>query len=56
MQFFQLRLSPTEAKKSNTSAKGLLGITKKIINLLAIPSKPFGLVFDFFALLGDNLN
>ena len=28
MQLFQLRLSPNKAKKSNTSAKGLLGIAK----------------------------
>jgi hypothetical protein len=34
----------------------LLGIAKKFINLLAIPRKPFALVFDFSALLGDNLN
>ena len=43
-------------EKSNTSAKGLLGIAKKFINFLAIPSKPFALVFDFSALLGNNLN
>jgi hypothetical protein len=42
--------------KSNTSAKGLLGIAKKLMNLLEIPSKHFALVFDFSALLGDNLN
>jgi hypothetical protein len=40
----------------DTSAEGLLGIPKKSINLLAISSKPFALVFDFTALLGDNLN
>jgi hypothetical protein len=64
---FQLRLSPSKAEKSNTSAKGLLGIAEKLIiflailslsysTFLAIPSKPFALVFDFSALLGDNLN
>jgi phage-related holin len=37
---FQLRLSPSKAEKSNTSAKGLLGIAKKLIIFLAIPSKP----------------
>ena len=29
IQLFQLRLSPSKAEKSNTSAKGLLGIAKK---------------------------
>ena len=38
-------LSPSKAEKSN-----------KLIYLLAIPSKYFALVFDFSALLGDNLN
>jgi hypothetical protein len=56
VQLFQLRLSPSKAEKSNTSAKGLLGIAKILMNFLAIPSKPFALVFDFSALLGDNLN
>jgi hypothetical protein len=42
--------SPSEAEKSNTSAKGLLGIATKLMILLAIPSKPFALVFDFSAL------
>ena len=40
----------------NMSAKGLLGIVKKVVNFLAIPSKPFALVFDFSTLLWDNLN
>jgi hypothetical protein len=53
IQLFQLRLSLRKAEKSNTSAKGLLGIAK---NSLIIPSKPFALVFDISALLGDNLN
>jgi hypothetical protein len=49
-------LSPRKAEKSNTSAKGLLGIAKKFINSLAIPaSKPFALVFDFSAFLGTTL-
>jgi hypothetical protein len=56
IQLFQLRLSLSKAEKWNTSAKGLLGIVKKFINFFAIPSKPFTLVFDFSALLGDNLN
>jgi hypothetical protein len=47
IQLFQISLSPSKAEKSNTCAKGLLGIANKIINFLAIPSKPFALVFDF---------
>jgi hypothetical protein len=39
----------------NTGAKGLLEIAKKLMNVLTIPSKHFALVFDFSALLGDNL-
>jgi hypothetical protein len=41
--------------------KGLLGITKKVMNLLAIPSEHFALVFDqgaifdLSALLGTTL-
>ena len=38
IQLFQLRLSPSKAEKSNTSAKGLLGIAKKLMIFLAIPS------------------
>ena len=56
IQLFQLWLSPSKAEKSNTSAKSLLGIAKKLMNFLTIPSKPFALVFDFSALLRDNLN
>ena len=48
--------APSKAVKSNTSAKGLLGIAKKSMNFLAIPSKNFALVFNFTAFLGDNLN
>jgi hypothetical protein len=55
-KLFQLRLSPSKAEKSNTSVKGLLEIGNKIVHFLVIPSKPFALVFDFSALLGDNLN
>jgi hypothetical protein len=46
-----------KAQKSNTSAKGLLGIAKKLMIFLAIPSKlSCSCIFDFSALLGDNLN
>ena len=33
-----------------------LGLANKLINLLAIPSKTFALLFDFSALLMDNPN
>ena len=56
IQLFQLGLSQSKAEKSNTSAKGLLGIAKKLMNFLAIPSKPLALVFDFSSSLWDNLN
>ena len=51
---FQLRLSPNKAEKSNTSAKCLLGNANKFINFFF--KYNFALVFDFSALLGDNLN
>jgi hypothetical protein len=38
--------APSKAERSNTSAKGLLGIAKKLMNFN---------VFDFSALLGDDL-
>jgi hypothetical protein len=51
-----IKVVPEQSGKANTSAKGLLGIAKKFVSFLAIPSKPFALVFDFSALLADNLN
>ena len=56
IQLFQFRLSPSKVEKSNTSAKGLLGITKKNHEFVCDSQQPFALVFDFSALLGDNLN
>jgi hypothetical protein len=56
MCLHSLGLSPSKAEKSETSAKGWMGIAKKFINSLAIPSKHFALVFNFSGLLGDNLN
>jgi hypothetical protein len=55
-QKFHLRLSTSKAEKSNMSAKGLLGITKKLMNFHSDSQQPFALVFDFSALLMDNLN
>jgi hypothetical protein len=49
-----IKVVPEQSGKA--SAKGLLGIATKFIHFLAIPSKPFALVFDFSALPGDNLN
>jgi lipopolysaccharide assembly outer membrane protein LptD (OstA) len=60
IQLFQLRLYTSEAEKSNTSAKGCwdlnLGIANKLMNFQSDSQKPFVLVFDFSALLVDNLN
>jgi hypothetical protein len=57
IQLFQLGLSTSKAEKSNTSAKGCcMGIVIwKFINLLCDSQQPFALVFDFSALLVDNL-
>jgi hypothetical protein len=57
IQLFQLRLSTSKAEKSNTSAKGCWeSLTNQWI-FKAIPmQQPFALVFDFSALLVDNLN
>ena len=56
VQLFQLRLSTSEVEKLNKSAESFLGIANKLMGLLATPSKPFAFVFDFSALLLDNLN
>jgi hypothetical protein len=36
--------------------KGLLEIANKLMDFIGISSKPSTLVFDFSALLGDNLD
>jgi hypothetical protein len=51
-----IKVVPEQSGKVEYERERLLGIAKRFINLLAIPSKPFALVFDFSALLGDNLN
>jgi hypothetical protein len=51
-----IKVVPEQSGKVEYERERLLGIAKKFINLLAIPSKPCALVFDFSALLGDNLN
>jgi hypothetical protein len=56
-RFVNQSINIQKAQKSNTSAKGLLGIAKKLMIFLAIPSKlSCSCIFDFSALLGDNLN
>jgi hypothetical protein len=45
-----------QSGKVKYECESLLGIAKKLMNIFAIPSEPFSLVFDFSALLGDNLN
>jgi hypothetical protein len=47
-----IKVVPELSGKVEYEPKGLLGIAKKLMNFLAIPSKPFALVFDFSALLG----
>ena len=57
IQLFQLiKVVPEQSGKVEYDRERLLGIAKKLINFFAIPSKPFALVFDFSALLGNNLN
>jgi hypothetical protein len=61
IQLFQLRLSTSKAEKSNTSGKveyereRLLGIVNKLMNFQSGSQQPFALVFEFSALLVDNL-
>jgi hypothetical protein len=54
IQLFHLRLSPEQSGKVEYERERLLGIANKFIHLLAIPSKPFALVFDVSALLGGQ--
>jgi hypothetical protein len=49
-------LSTSKAEKSNTSAERLLRIVNKLMNFQSGSQQPFALVFDFSALLVDNLN
>jgi hypothetical protein len=62
IQLFQVRLSTSKGEKSNTSANGSWeSVTNECI-FKAVPSSlsrsylTFTLVFDFYALLVDNLN
>jgi hypothetical protein len=54
-------LSTSKAEKSNTSGKveyereRLLGIVNKLMNFQSGSQQPFALVFEFSALLVDNL-
>jgi hypothetical protein len=53
---FSIKVVPEQSGKVEYERESLLGIAKKLMNFLAIPSKPFALLFDFSALLGHNLN
>jgi hypothetical protein len=50
------KVVPEQSGKVEYERERLAGNRYKIVNFLAIPSKLFALVFDFSALLGDNLN
>ena len=50
-----IKVVPEQGEKVEYERERLLGIAEKIINFLALPSKPFALVFDFSALLGTTL-
>jgi hypothetical protein len=56
IQLFQLRLSPEQSGKIEHERERLLGIANKLMNFQSDSQQPFALVFDFSALLGDNLN
>ena len=51
-----IKVVPEQSGKVKYERERLLGIAKKLINLLAIPSKPFTLVFGDNLNVGDNLN
>jgi hypothetical protein len=52
-----IKVVPEQSGKVEYERERLLGIANKFIHLLAIPmQQPFALVFDFSALLGNNLN
>jgi hypothetical protein len=57
-----IKVVPEQSGKVEYKRERLVGIAKKLMNFLAIPSSllrsysTFPLVFDFSALLGDNLN
>jgi hypothetical protein len=48
-----IKVVPEQSGKVEYERERLAG---NFINFLAIPTKPFALVFDFSVLLGDNLN
>jgi hypothetical protein len=57
IQLFQLRLSTRAKRKSRIyERERLLGIANKLMNFQSDSQQPFALVFDFSALLVDNLN
>ena len=57
IQLYQLRYVVHEQSgKVEYEREKLLGIPKKLTNFHSDSQQPFALVFDFSALLGDNLN
>ena len=56
VQLFQLRLSTEQSGKVEYERERLLGIANKLVNFHSDSKQPFALVFDFSALLVDNLN
>ena len=57
IQLFQLRLSTRrQSGKVEYERERLLGIANKLMNFQSDSQQPFALVFDFSALLVDNLN
>jgi hypothetical protein len=55
IQMFQLRLSPSKAEKSNTSAEGFWESLKNSL-IFRDSQQAFALVFEFSTFLGDDLN
>jgi hypothetical protein len=50
-----IKVVPEQSGKVEYERESLLGIAKKLMNFLAITSKPFALVFDFPLCSGTTL-
>jgi hypothetical protein len=50
-----IKVVPEQSGKVEYERERVAGNRKKLTNFLAIPSKPFALVFDFSALIGTTL-
>ena len=51
-----IKVVPEQSGKVEYERERLLGIANKLMNFQSDSQKPFALVFDFSALLVDNLN